>query len=114
MMAIRSQYPMSNLQSPIIKSEPMDRFPRGGNIFSIGWKSREIFFHWVEKIGLFFHRVENSSQPDNPVLPGYSLDDWTLNIGYWILNPSFPLARGPAAAKALADKRAGSSLPSEL
>ena len=72
MMAARSQYPMSNNQYPIIKSDPADSF----------------YVLRKSPVGTALRAVRAvRSSP------------WTLDIGHWILNiPSFLPARGRAGS----------------
>ena len=109
----RSQYPMSNIQYPILKSDPAESFyvlRKTGpkflrsvenirKVFTFYVKIAQSFYVLRKNRSPFLRSAEIPSQPVQRDLPGCSIDHWILNIGYWILNlrPSLP-ARGRAGS----------------
>jgi hypothetical protein len=94
--ADRAQYAISNIQYPIIKSDPAESFyvlrKNGSKFLRSVEKSRKVFTFYVKSAQSFYVVRKNPAPAVRP-LP------WKLNIEYWILNiPSFLPARGRAGS----------------
>ena len=103
MMAARSQYPMSNIQYPILKSDPAESFyvlrKTGPKFLRSVENIRKVFTFYVKIAQSFYVLRKNRVGTALRAVWASRPSPWTLVIGHWLLDiPSSLPARGRAGS----------------